>query len=128
MISRRRTVQTLVAAGLGSMVRGADEKRNLIAVENARPGTRDWLLTNPRIDPATKYRCPWIEGYCSRTSVRAGELIAFHVSTNPPSAFTIEIFRLGFYGGDGGRLVHRFAPFEGRTQPETLMSSTRQTM
>ena len=25
------------------------------------------------IDPSTKYRCPWIEGYCSKTSVRAGE-------------------------------------------------------
>ena len=31
------------------------------------------MLTNTRIDPATKYRCPWIEGYCSQTSVRAGE-------------------------------------------------------
>ena len=46
---------------------------DLIRRENEKPGTRDWLLTNTRIDPATRYRCPWIEGYCSRTSVRAGE-------------------------------------------------------
>jgi hypothetical protein len=55
---------------------------DLIRRENEKPGTRDWLLTNTRIDPATRYRCPWIEGYCSRTSVRAGESISVHVSTS----------------------------------------------
>ena len=59
-----------------------------IVHENQRAGTRDWLLTKTGIDPDTKYRCPWIEGYCSHTSVRAGETLAFHVSTNPPSPFT----------------------------------------
>ena len=72
---------------------------DLIRRENEKPGTRDWLLTNTRIDPTTKYRCPWIEGYCSRTSVRAGESISVHVSTNPPSPFTLDIYRLGHYGG-----------------------------
>src|SRR5882672_9661103 len=60
-------------------------QRDLIRNENQRPGTRDWMLRNTRIDPQTKYRCPWIEGYCSRTSVSAGEQIALHVSTNPPA-------------------------------------------
>src|SRR6185369_15922855 len=58
---------------------------DLIRLENQKPGTREWRLTNTRVDPATRYRCPWIEGYCSRTSVRVGEQISFHVSTNPPS-------------------------------------------
>src|SRR6185295_4223118 len=71
---------------------------DLIRRENEKPGTRDWLLQNARIEPATKYRCPWIEGYCSRTSVRAGESITFHVSTNPPSRFTLDLYRLGYYG------------------------------
>src|SRR6516165_6592723 len=53
----------------------AEARPDLIRRENLRPGTRDWLLRNTRIDPATKYRCPWIEGYCSRASVRAGETI-----------------------------------------------------
>ena len=38
---------------------------NRIKDENARQGTRKWMLENTRIDPATKYRCPWIEGYIS---------------------------------------------------------------
>src|SRR5688572_22389665 len=70
---------------------------DLIRRENEKPGTREWMLTNARIDPATRYRCPWIEGYCSRTSVRAGEQINFHVSTNPASPFQIDIYRMGFY-------------------------------
>ena len=71
--------------------------------ENARPGTRDWLLTKTRIDAKTKYRSPWIEGYCSRATVKAGEEISFHVSTNPSSSFTLDVFRMGYYGGTGGR-------------------------
>src|SRR5437763_16842483 len=46
-----------------------EARPDLIARENQRPGTRDWMLSNTRIDPKTKYRCPWIEGYCSHTSV-----------------------------------------------------------
>src|SRR6266498_1325163 len=42
-------------------------KPDEIRRENARPGTRDWRLQKTGIDPKTKYRCPWIEGYCSRT-------------------------------------------------------------
>src|SRR6185369_10350359 len=98
---------------------------NPIVRENALPGTRDWLLTNTRVDPATKYRCPWIEGYCSQTSVRAGEKIGFHVSTNPASRFTLDLFRLGYYGGDGGRLVRRLGPFEGRVQEDPPVGPKR---
>src|SRR5213592_1067341 len=77
---------------------------DLIRRENEKAGTRDWLLSNTRIDPKTKFRCTWIEGYCSRTSVRAGESIGINVSTNPPSPFALEIYRMGYYGGAGGRL------------------------
>src|SRR5947207_778049 len=98
---------------------------DLIRRENERPGTRDWLLTNTRIDPTTNYRCPWIEGYCSRTSVRAGESIGIHVSTNPPSPFTLDIFRMGYYGGSGGRLMRSYEPFKGVTQPDPPIGEKR---
>src|ERR1041384_8812620 len=109
-ITRRDLLKGAIGAGAISTLSGCVRfnpqsealQRDLISRENARSGTRDWLLTNTRIDPATKYRCPWIEGYCSRTSVRAGETISFHVSTNPASAFTLDLYRMGFYGGGGG--------------------------
>jgi hypothetical protein len=90
----------------------------VIAAENAREGTTDWLLTKTGVDPATKYRCPWIEGFASRTSVRAGQSIQFFVSTNPASRFRMDIFRMGYYGGRGGRLMQQLGPFEGVVQPD----------
>ena len=130
-ISRREALKqgtcagALAVAGLATVV--ADNAApNRIREENARPGTRDWMLARTRIDPATKYRCPWIEGYCSHTSARAGETVRFFVSTNPPSRFTLDLYRLGYYGGNGGRLVRRFGPFSGRTQPEQRKSGQRE--
>jgi len=122
-------MQELAGLGIGlsaSLAATAEEGRpNRIKAENARSGTRDWMLTQPKIDSAAKYRCPWIEGYCSHSSIRAGGTIQFFVSTNPASQFTLDIYRMGFYGGDGGRLVQRLGPFEGRQQPEPPIGEKR---
>jgi len=108
--------------GIGQAVR---EENHLIRLENQRAGTSEWLLMHPRIDPGSKYRCPWIEGYCSRASVRAGESLSVFVSTNPASDFTLEIYRMGFYGGVGGRLVTKLGPFRGRVQTEPAIGWNR---
>lgn len=89
----------------------------LIARENARPGATDWQLTRVRLDKIDGFRCPWIEGYCSKQSVKAGEPIEIMVSTDPPQRFKIEIFRMGYYGGRGARLMTTLGPFQGIVQP-----------
>ena len=98
---------------------------DLIRRENQRPGTRDWMIKTTRVDPKTRYRCPWIEGYCSQTSIRAGQKISFFVSTNPPSLFTLDLYRMGYYGGAGGRQVMSLGPFKGFTQPDPPISERR---
>ncbi len=132
-ITRRELLKGLVAAGAAAGLGGCATPGNpqarrdtgIIRRENQKPGTRDWMLTNTRIDPATKYRCPWVEGYCSRTSVRAGEEIQFFVSTNPASSFTLDIYRMGYYGGAGGRHVLSRGPFGGKVQPEPAVGERR---
>src|SRR5690606_17768881 len=62
-------------------------------------------------------RSPAIEGYCSRQSVEAGETLQFMVSTQPAERFQIEIFRTGYYGGRGARLMTTLGPFDGEPQP-----------
>jgi hypothetical protein len=129
-ISRREALKQATRAGAltlaGFATVPADAaKTNRIRDENARPGTRDWLLTHTRVDPAMKYRCRWIEGYCSHTSALAGETVRFFVSTNPPSGFTLDLYRLGYYGGTGGRLMRRLGSFEGRTQPDPEIGPKR---
>lgn len=111
--------KTAAAAGFGAA------QPDLIREENARLGTRNWMLSNTRIDPKSKYRSPWIEGFCSRTSVSAGEPIAIYVSTNPASAFTIDIYRMGYYGGAGGRQMAALGPFRGMAQPDPPVGAKR---
>ena len=138
MMTRRQTLKLLAGAAMVPVIGGCSSPAHrspaprfsrsdagLIARENRQPGTRDWLLTNTRVDPQTKYRCPWIEGYCSRTSLRAGESLEILVSTNPPSPFHLDIYRMGYYGGAGGRHMLRLGPFQGTTQPDPVVGPKR---
>ena len=95
---------------------GTPRDATLIQRENAKQGATDWQLTRVRLDDPNGFRSPWIEGYCSKQSVKAGESIDIMVSTNPPGRFEIEIFRMGYYGGLGARLMSKLGPFPGKTQ------------
>ena len=93
--------------------------KNRIPIENAKPGTRDWLLTKTDVDdnePVELWRSPRIEGYCSETSVSAGDPLKVMVSANPVSEFDLEIFRTGYYGGTGGRSMKKFESIQAKTQ------------
>jgi hypothetical protein len=128
--TRRQVLRGLAAAGLAAAgpptsLLGAGPAKNLVTQENQRPGTHDWMLRQTRIDPKSRYRSPWIEGYCSHRSVRAGEKITFHVSTSPASPITLEIYRSGYYGGDGGRLVMQLGELAGKSQPDPPVGPKR---
>ena len=123
--NRRDLLKSMAAASLLPSLGFSPPRTDLIREENARPGSRDWMNTNVRVDPKTKYRSPWIEGFASRTSVRPGETISLHVSTNPASAFTIELYRLGYYQGHGGRLIQKLGPFPGKVQPDPPIGPMR---
>lgn len=81
---------------------------NPVARENALPGTESWRLQNPALEHE-------IEGYASAGSVAAGETISFHVSTGAP-AFSIAVYRMGYYGGAGARLMGARQGIAGRLQ------------
>ena len=119
-LDRRQLIQGLAAAPLLAGARG-----DLIRDENKRAGTTDWQLTYTKVDPRTQYRSPLIEGYASRASVRPGEKIDLFVSTNPASRFVIDLYRLGYYQGKGGRHVQRLGPFAGKVQPTPPVGNAR---
>ena len=134
-VNRRDLLKGAAVAGLG-IATGAygapknpgkpskSPKSDLVRRENAKPGTRDWLLTKTRTVPGKinnillNGRSQVIEGYCSANSVRAGEKLQVMVSANPESAFKLEIFRTGYYNGNGARLMKRFDSLKGITQPD----------
>ncbi len=118
-LNRRQLLQGAAAGALLSLppspASAADKGR--IKAENAREGTTDWQLTYVRVDPKTRHRSRLIEGYAGQASVKAGDTLDFFVSTDPPSPFHIDIYRLGYYQGKGGRYLTRLGPFPGRVQP-----------
>ena len=91
------------AAGAAGGVRAA-----WVVQENARPGTSDWRLTP---SPGKGM----IEGYADRVSAQQGDRVTLYVSTDAPT-FTVEAYRIGYYGGLGGRLLWKSAEVQGVKQ------------
>lgn len=100
--------------------------QNIIVTENQKPGTTDWILTKVHADTCRLLK-PYtadlfcrqqdIEGYCSHTSIKAGETLSVFVSANPASSFTVDIYRMGYYGGKGGRKMMSLGPVKAHPQP-----------
>ena len=111
------TVSALALVGNIGLANGACAEPNPIQKENAHEGATDWQLTRTRVDKADGCRCLDIEGYCSKQSVAAGESLQIMVSTQPASKYRIEIFRTGYYGGRGARLMKTIAPSTASRSP-----------
>jgi len=117
-ITRREAIIQVTGGGrvsdYGSV--SVPARSRLIVEENAKPGSTDWQLTRVRPD-ASNHRTPYIEGYCSRQSVGAGETIDIMVSARGNQRYKLEIFRTGYYGGRGARLMKTYDALEGFEQP-----------
>lgn len=131
-LTRRQVIKGAAQAGMaGAMLPLNDlgsssaAKGNLILEENRKPGTTDWQLTYIK---TKEFRSEMIEGYCSRTSVRAGEELDIFLSTNIACEVTIDVYRMGYYGGKGGRHIQRLGPFavEPQTTPPIAEHRLRQ--
>ena len=128
-MDRRDFIKTTSAAAVAtrtllSAAPAAARQPDLIKTENSKPGA-SFQLTRMMPDNAKSYRTSLIEGYCSRQSVKAGEKIDIFVSTKPVARFTIDVFRMGYYGGAGSRLMTTLGPFTGKTQPVPEMGDKR---
>lgn len=77
---------------------------NPIRVENCLPGTRSWEINyTASTQPSFNHE---IEGYASKTSVNVGEQVRFHIRASPIQTVNFDIYRLGYYNGNGARHVH----------------------
>ena len=79
---------------------------NAIQLENAKPGTPGWdeFYSIAQQDA--------ISGFGSKISLNHGDSLDLYVTTTAPS-FTIDVFRTGWYGGVGARLVQSLGTFPG---------------
>ena len=92
---------------------------NAIVLENLKPGTpRDvWDASSSTM----------IEGFAADISYDIGQTVQFKINVNAvPSdqvPYRIEIYRLGYYGGDGATLVTTLTNADGTVQPNPITDS-----
>jgi methionine-rich copper-binding protein CopC len=72
---------------------------NRVACENTREGTDAWDVQHDTT----------IEGFATDMSTNVGGRVDFKIRTDSPS-YRVEIYRLGWYGGAGGRFVTALTP------------------
>lgn len=102
--------------GLSALIVNA--QGNPIVAENLQAGTDGWEIDQPSDDVTMQ-----IKGFASLTSVNVGEPIDFHISVNPAQSFTIDVYRMGWYNGQGGRLMESIGPLSGSSQPLPLVDN-----
>ncbi|MET7639394.1 N,N-dimethylformamidase beta subunit family domain-containing protein [Streptomyces sp. NPDC005438] len=61
-----------------------------------------------------------IKGFASNGSVAPGESIDFRVTVNPPQPFSVDIYRIGHYGGAGATKITTSPRLAGIVQPAPL--------
>lgn len=81
---------------------------NPTVAENCRPGSTGWKLA--RAEGA-------IEGFFAQTSVERGEDAVLKVRCDDPE-YRVEVYRSGYYGDTGGRLVKKAGPRRATAQPD----------
>lgn len=94
--------------------------QNPIVLENQQPGTNAWYITGATGSDSVGQ----IRAYMSATSVNKGGNITFYVSVNPAQTYTIDVYRLGWYQGLGGRLMQHIGPLNGVLQPTCPINSS----
>ena len=84
-----------------------------VATENQQPGSDNWAIVGVAADDVGKQ----IKGYASATSVNKGDSITFYVSVATAQTYTIDVYRMGYYQGHGGRLMQSVGGLAGTPQP-----------
>jgi hypothetical protein len=118
---RRPALIALVTATLGATLAAAPAAgatdpceppvQSVIACENSKPGTppAQWQVAGSG-DPT-------ILGFTTEFSVNVGETVRFKVATDA-AAYTINVYRIGWYQGHGARHVASVSPSVPLPQPQ----------
>jgi len=96
-------------------------KANDIVCENSKPGnpSTEWDVSSAGAGD------PTIQGFATDISVNQGGTVFFKINT-PARAYTISIYRIGYYAGNGARFIASVTPSVPlpQTQPACLSDST----
>src|SRR6266545_8244594 len=90
---------------------------NPVACENTKPGNppSEWDVSGAGSSS--------IQGFATDISVDQGGLIQFKVDT-AATAYRLDIYRMGYYGGDGARKIATVQPLAPQLQPPCVSDGT----
>ncbi|WP_203030690.1 DUF4082 domain-containing protein [Frankia nepalensis] len=90
---------------------------NPVACENTRPGTpeSEWQIDGVGNEA--------LQGFTTDISVNTGGTVHFKIKTSVTS-YTVKIYRLGWYGGDGAREIASFTRTGPHNQPACLFDAS----
>jgi Domain of unknown function (DUF4082)/Bacterial Ig-like domain/Bacterial Ig domain len=120
-----RRLPTIVAAGLllaallpGNTlrpvpVRAVDCAVNPIPCENQLTGTDPTIWDTPNGDAGS----PNLQGFATDISVNVGQTISFKINSGTLHSYAIDIYRMGWYQGNGARKITSISP--SATLPQT---------
>jgi len=95
------------------------QTQNPIVIENQNPGNSSWRPLQNGL--AYSSETQGIQGYASAPSVNKGGNITFFIETQPANTYSIDIYRMGYYQGTGGRLMQSVGSLQGIVQPACSM-------
>jgi hypothetical protein len=85
---------------------------NAITCENSKPGTPENIWDIQGAGDAS------IQGFATDISVNVGSIVQFKIDT--AAAYRIDIYRIGYYGGDGARKVDTISSPAAQSQPSCI--------
>ncbi len=113
-------VSSTLIFGPGKAESSCASPANTIEAENCLPGTPQstWDIPSQAGDTS-------IQGFATNISVNKGSPVQFKVDT-PANSWRLDIYRMGYYGGNGARLVATVNPSVPlpQTQPNCLYDQT----
>src|SRR6266550_501662 len=125
--SRRKLICALALLSLLALsARGATPRLaqaatdNPITIENQQTGSNSWELDSLVANDVSQQ----IKGYASSTSVLQGGSLSLYVTVNPAQTYSIDFYRMGWYGGKGGRLELHAGALAGISQPTCPSDAT----
>ncbi|MCT1458021.1 VCBS repeat-containing protein [Aestuariimicrobium sp. p3-SID1156] len=124
MKALRRSLTTLVLVlsltmGVMPLPIPAANAATWVQAENSLQGSRGWDV------PLTAYALETdLSAYTLQTSVTPGQPVTLRIHNQISAQQRIQAYRLGWYGGEGGRLVHTSEWTPGILQPESKLITT----
>lgn len=84
-----------------------------VAAENAQPGTHEWVVSS------VAGEAPGLDAYADRVSVLPGQSVNLYISCG--HGVRVRAYRIGWYGGLGGRLIWSGGEVQAPVQPAKVM-------